>query len=252
MAAAGVDAKFGATYGDQTTGGVLSFGLANSGNRALGLLDTSSTGLTAFGARFINATAQTLNCMTVRLIGEVWRQSNLPKTLRFYYLIDPTATATFSTNRTALVPGLDVSFPTVPTAIGGVPVDGSSPLNQTNLNAVNQPINWPPGAALWLVWEMADPTGKAQGLGIDNLSFSASTQQTVIRVSLAIQPSGTNVTFTWPTYVGQSYQPEYNNDVATTNWLPLGDPIAGTGNLVVLTNDLSASQRFFRLRLLIP
>ena len=91
MADPGTDAKFGATYGDQTTGGVLSFGLANSGNRALGLLDTSSTGLTAFGARFINATAQTLNYMTVRLTGEVWRQSNLPKTLRFYYLIDPTA-----------------------------------------------------------------------------------------------------------------------------------------------------------------
>jgi hypothetical protein len=38
----------------------------------------------------------------------------------------------------------------------------------------NQVItNWPPGAALWLVWDMIDSTGKAQGLAIDNLTFSA-------------------------------------------------------------------------------
>ena len=131
-------------------------------------------------------------------------------------------------------------------------MDGSSPLNQTNLNVVNQAINWPPGAALWLVWEMADPTGKAQGLAIDNLSFSASDQPVLIPVPLTIQPSGTNITFTWPTLVGQSYQPEYNDDLATTNWVPLGAPIAGTGSVLVFTNDLGSSQRFFRLRILSP
>jgi hypothetical protein len=53
-------------------------------------------------------------------------------------------------------------------------VDGTLAANQTNLSIVNQTItNWPPGAALWLLWVMADPTGKAQGLAIDNLSFSA-------------------------------------------------------------------------------
>jgi hypothetical protein len=35
--------QFGATAGDQTTGGVLDFGPTNSSNRALGLLATSST-----------------------------------------------------------------------------------------------------------------------------------------------------------------------------------------------------------------
>ena len=35
--------RFGATDGDQTTGGQISFGLPNSSNRALGLLATSST-----------------------------------------------------------------------------------------------------------------------------------------------------------------------------------------------------------------
>ena len=250
--AAGVGTRFGATAGDQTTGGILSFGLPNSGNRALGLLATSTTGFTAFGAKFINRTAQTLNLMTLQLTGEVWRQSNLPKTLQFYYLVEPTAAVPFSTNLTALVPSLNVSLPTVPADTGGVAVDGTSSVNQTNLGVVNQPINWPPGAALWLVWEMADPTGKAQGLGIDNLTFSAINQPISIPVPLTIQSSGTNVTFSWPTVVGQMYQPEYSDDLGTSNWISLGPPIAGTGSSASFTNDLDASHRFFRLRLLPP
>ena len=72
-----------------------------------------------------------------------------------------------------------MSFPTVPADAGGVAVDGTSALNQTNLAVVNQVItNWAPGAALWLVWEMADASGKCQGLAIDNLSFSASASPT--------------------------------------------------------------------------
>ena len=75
--------KFGATDGDQTTGGDLSFGLPGSSNRALGLLATSSTKGTAFGVRFINGTASTLTRINLQVTGEVWRQSNVAKTLQF-------------------------------------------------------------------------------------------------------------------------------------------------------------------------
>ena len=51
---ASVGTRFGATDGDQTTGGLISFGLPNNSNRALGLLATSTTGYTAFGAKFVN------------------------------------------------------------------------------------------------------------------------------------------------------------------------------------------------------
>ena len=188
--AASVGTRFGATDGDQTTGGVLSFGLPNSSNRAVGLLATSTTGYTGFGAKFINQTTNTLNSITLQFTGEVWRQSDKPKTLQCYYLIDPTATAPFSTSSTALLPALNVNFPTVPADVGGVPVDGTAPLNQTNLGVINLAItNWPPGAALWLVWEMADSTGKAQGLGIDNLSFSASSARPNTAPALEPVPS---------------------------------------------------------------
>jgi hypothetical protein len=240
--------RFGATDGDQTTGGQISFGLPGSSNRALGLLATSTTGGTAFGVRFINGTAITLTRMNLEFTGEVWRQSNLPKTLQFYYFIDLTGTNTFPSTATALLPGLNVSIPTVSADSGGVAVDGTSPLNQTNQSVLNQAItNWPPGAALWLVWQMTDSTGKAQGLGIDDLSFSASVP---LSVPVNIQISGTNLFLNWSGAAGQTYQLEYKNNLTDPAWTPLGSPVTGTGGTLTLTNNFGASlQRFFHLRL---
>jgi len=240
--------RFGATDGDQTTGGQISFGLPSSSNRALGLLATSTTGGTAFGVRFINGTTLTLNRMNLQFTGEVWRQSNVPKTLQLYYFIDPTGTAAFPGGATAFLPSLNVSFPTVAADSGGVAVDGTSPLNQTNLSVLNQTItNWPPGAALWLVWEMTDSTGKAQGLGIDNLSFSASIP---LPVPVSIQISGTNIFLNWSAVPGQTYQLEYKDDLTAPTWTPMGSPVTGTDGTLTLTNDFGDSpQRFFHLRL---
>jgi CotH protein/lamin tail-like protein len=239
--------KFGVTAGDQTTGGQISFGLTNDSNRALGLLATSSTGGTAFGVKFINGTTLTLGQINLQFTGEIWRQSDKPKTLQFYYFIDPTGTAAFPTNATAFLPDLNVNFSTVKTDSGGVAVDGTSPLNQTNLNVLNQTItNWPPGAALWLVWKMTDSTGKAQGLGIDNLNFSAHTLPNVLN----IQTSGTTLFLNWYSIAGQNYQLEYTDDLTSATWTPLGEPVTGTGGTLTICNNFGTSQqRFFRLRL---
>jgi hypothetical protein len=240
--------KFGLTDGDQTTGGQISFGLPNSSNRALGLLATSSTKGTAFGARLLNGTGLTLTRLNVQFTGEVWRQSNLAKTLQFYYFVDVTGTNTFTTNTTAFIPALNVNLPTVAAAAGGVAVDGTAALNQTNLSVLNQAItNWPPGAALWLVWSMPDATGKAQGLAIDNLSVSASVP---LAVPLTIQTSGTNLLLTWPGVAGQTYQLESKTNLTAAAWTPAGSPVTGTGAPLTLTNSVGpASQSFFHLRL---
>lgn len=240
--------KFGATDGDQTTGGQISFGLPNSPNRALGLLATSSTGGTAFGVRLVNGTEMTLTRMNLQVIGEVWRQSNLPKTLQFFYYVDPTGVGAFPATATAFLPALNVNIPTVAGDVGGVAVDGTLPANQINLSVSNQTItNWPPGAALWLVWQMTDSTGKAQGLGIDNLSFSASAP---VPVPLNIETSGTNLILNWVGIAGQTYQLEYKDNLTAPSWTPLGNPVTGNGGALSATNNFNASiQRFFRLRL---
>jgi hypothetical protein len=240
--------RFGATDGDQTTGGQISFGLPSSSNRALGLLATSTTGATAFGVRFINGTGMTLNRMNLQYTGEIWRQSNLPKTLQFYYAVDLTGTNAFPVSATAFLPGLNVSFPTVPADTGGVAVAGTSSLNQTNLGVLNQAItNWPPGAAMWLVWQMTDSTGKAQGLGIDNFTFSASVP---IAVPLNVQASGNSLFLNWPAVAGQIYQLEFKTNLTEAVWTSLGGPVTGNGTTLTLTNNAGgAPQRFFHLRL---
>jgi hypothetical protein len=240
--------RFGATDGDQTSGGQISFGPVGNFDRALGLLATSTTGGTAFGVRFINGTGMTLNRMNLQFTGEVWRQSNKSKTLQFYYLIDPTGTNTFPTGATAFLPGLNVSFPTVAADSGGVAVDGTSMLNQTNLSVLDQTItNWPPGTALWLVWQMTDSTGKAQGLGIDNLNFSASIP---LPVPVNIQTSSTNLFLNWTSVAGQIYQLEYTTNLIDSAWTPVGNRVTGTGGTVTITNNLgNSSQCFFRLQL---
>ena len=244
--------KFGASDGDQTTGGQISFGPPSSSNRALGLLATSSTGPTAFGVGFINQTTQSLTAINIQLTGQLWRQSDLSKTLECYYFIDPTGTAPFSTGQTASLPGLNVSFPVDPAAVGGLAVDGTASANQTSLSVVNQAItNWPPGAALWLVWQMTDATGKAQGLAIDNLSFSASTQAIPLSVPLAFQATAANLVLSWEGVAGELYQVEYKDDLRSTDWTALGNPMTGAGAVLSFTNDFSLStQRFYRLRIL--
>jgi hypothetical protein len=244
--AASVGTRFGASDGDQTTGGQISFGLPSNSNRALGLLATKTTGYTAFGLRLINGTSQTLNFIDLQFTGEVWRQSNVPKTLAVSYLIDPTATAGFTTNVTAFLPALNVAFP-VAGAAG--PVDGTAATNQSYLAVTNQPIvAWPPGAALWLMWEMNDATGSAQGLGIDNLSFSASVFPTGFTApTVAAAPSGANFALTCASLTGLRYQVEINTNLGNANWVPLGAPVAGTGSPLSFTLSPTNSQSYFRI-----
>lgn len=244
--------KFGASFGDQTTGGAISFGLPGGSNRALGLLATSSTGSTAFGAKFINQSGATLRYMSLQFIAELWRQSNLAKTLEFYYFVDPTATRAFSTNRTGSLPALNVAFPTLASAAGGIAVDGTAPENQTKLMVLDQVIaDWAPGAALWLVWQMADSAGKAQGLAIDQLRFSA-TEQPVLSASppLSAETDGRNLTLSWPSSSSQAYQLEATDALGTGDWIPVGQAVVGTGAPLALTNSLvGVPRRFFRLRI---
>ena len=169
---AGATVKFGASAGDQTTGGIISFGPTTSAstNRALGLLATSTTGPTAFAARILNQTGEVLTNLSLAFNGELWRQQTGAKTISVSYYIDPTGTNGFSVdNITATLPDLGVSFPTGASAGGA-----AGPIMTAALSLTNQAIsNCPPGGALWLVWEMASAAGSSQGLAIDNLTFSA-------------------------------------------------------------------------------
>ena len=237
--------KFGASAGDQSTGGIISFGPTNSAatNRALGLLATSSTGGTAFGARFVNAGSNTFTSITLHFTGELWRQQPTAKTLAFGYLLDSAATNSFTTNVTAWVTNLDVSFPTNAFAI----LDGTVATNQTSLGVTNLTIPaWTPGAALWLVWQMTDAAGTAQGLAIDDLTFSAQAPAHV-PVSLAIRLANPNVILSWPT-AATGYTLQQKSSLAPiAPWQTVPQSVVPVAGQNTVTVPLGQTPQFFRL-----
>ncbi|HEX3717620.1 MAG TPA: lamin tail domain-containing protein [Verrucomicrobiae bacterium] len=229
--------KVGASAGDQSTGGIISFGATSDTqtNRALGLLATSSTGPTAFGLSFLNETTNTINEMSVSFIGELWRQQPSGKTLSFSYYIDLTGTNAFSTNATMPLHNLDVNFLTGSYS----PEDGTQPANQVALSVSNEPItSWPPGAAVWLVWQMTNSSGNSQGLAIDNFAFSANS--TLQPPAITQQPqsqavnSGNNPSFT----VGVSSQLP-----VTYQWQTDGTNIPGATRSTLALYDVGPSSQ---------
>jgi hypothetical protein len=231
--------KLGASAGDQTTGGIISFGPTGAGasNRALGLLATSTTGPAVFAARILNQTVNTLNQMTLHYTGELWRQQTTAKTLTFSYYVDVTGTNGFSAaNSTAALPALNVAFPT-----GAVAAGGTAPLLTASIGVTNQVItNCPPGAALWLVWQMTSAAGSGQGLAIDDLSFSATGPALVLNIAT----SGANLTVSWPAAItGYTLQSSAN----------LSDPnawqsLAGSSTTNAVTLQLTNVVEFYRLK----
>jgi len=176
-----VSSKLGAHQGDQSTGGVIDYGTLSTNvsiggtNRALGLQSTSTTGSSAFGIKLINNTTNTLSYITLKYIGELWRNQPGSNDIVFSYYIDAAGTnSVFSpTNVSAVfVPSMTVTFNT--NAGGLLVVDGTQSSNQISLAVTNLAIgSWPTNAALWLVWQQLNSPGSQQGEAIDNLSFSA-------------------------------------------------------------------------------
>ena len=201
-AADGVDGitRYGAQDGDASTGGVIDFGLNDTGgpvssggilgtNRSLGLLSTSTTGSTSFGLKLVNKTGKTLNYINLSFLGELWRNNKMPRVMSFSYAVDPTAN-TFvlqsepegGTNQVpTVIPGttrvdsMSFNFPTNDGSV--LAFNGNLPANQKSMVANNLQLStpWTANSALWLIWSINYyGNGTGQGYSIDNLHFSAS------------------------------------------------------------------------------
>ncbi|HSY20096.1 MAG TPA: immunoglobulin domain-containing protein, partial [Candidatus Acidoferrales bacterium] len=230
----GVDGitRFAAQNGDQTTGGVIDFG-PNDGeegvgalgtNRALGLLSTSTTGSTSYALKLVNTSTNTLNYISLGFTGELWHNGTTARTMSFGYSQDNTATnftlTAQSISNSAYVPTLAFSFPTAGVV---TTVDGTQLANQTNLGAINVPLNnpWPPGGALWLIWSINFyGSGGGNGYAIDNLLFSASTTP---ELGGANYSSGSGFSFSFVSTSFQSFT-VYSTPslIEPINWTTLG------------------------------
>jgi hypothetical protein len=67
-----------------------------------------------------------------------------------------------------------------------------------------------------------------------------------------IKADATSFAFTFPTLSGQMYQVEYKTNLTDAVWMPLGNPMPGTGGSLSVTNDASVSPCYFRLQIWQP
>jgi hypothetical protein len=59
---------------------------------------------------------------------------------------------------------------------------------------------------------------------------------------------GNQLALSWQTITSETYQLVYKDNLAAPTWTPVAGPIPGTGNSIIVTNNLGLSpQRFFRL-----
>ncbi len=186
----------GASYGDQSKGGLISFGGLNNTNRAIGLLGTSTSGSNVFGLELTNTSGGILNSITLSYTGELFRQTSTANPLNFGYLVDntgavtaPKAGSTIAAGTTA-VTALNVSFATGSSSTG---TSGGTPVATQSISQTLSISNWNNNGDLFLTWDQAGP-GSAQGIGIDGFSFSASLTLTPANVTWAVTNGTWNTT----------------------------------------------------------
>lgn len=266
-----VATKLGAHQGDQSTGGIIDYGVltnATSGenNRALGAQSTSTTGSSAFGLKLINTTTNALSYVTLKYIGELWRNQPNSNDIVFSYYIDAAGTNSVfvPTNPAAtFIPSLNITFNT--NAGGLLTLDGSNPANQISLAVRNLAIGtWPTNAALWLVWQQLNSAGSEQGEAIDNLSFSAaSVLPATVITPLNITPGSTHLVgsgasavaqFSFTNASGLSFSVLATNNIAApeATWPVIGTAVespAGSGSYQFTDpKPVTNSTRFYLLR----
>ncbi|MER2997071.1 T9SS C-terminal target domain-containing protein [Pontibacter populi] len=168
--------------GSHNAGGLYSFGLSGSTDRALGSIAsaTSTVGEFSWGLLIQNNTGQTITSLNISYTGEQWRSARAATPqhlLSFWYATgaDPTA---FN-----LSPKSDVGWTNVKEldfigpvfyAAGGA-LNGNDPANKRYLTT-SIPVTIPDKGYVMLRWKDLDEFENDHGLAIDDFSLTWSTQ----------------------------------------------------------------------------
>lgn len=160
------DGAYAAGTGSSNAGGAYSYGANGSTDRALGSLGSGSVGPIWYGGIFTNGLGGTIDSLAFAYTGEQWRSgSTTTDGLTFQYSLD----ATQLDNGTW-------------TTFAGL---GYTPTNNTNAGAINGNVfstaiagtitglSIADGARFGFRWVDVDSTGSDHGIGIDNLSLTA-------------------------------------------------------------------------------
>ncbi len=170
-----------AADGGSSTGGLYSFGITDSPDRALGSIGSGSAGSSAWGVAFRNDTAGVMSLTSLSYTGEQWRSggtNSAAQTVSFSYQIGSGAADLTAGSDSAwnLLPALDFTSPVNNSAPGAL--DGNDPANSVAVSA-GLDLILAPGAWITFRWRDLDHPGSDHGLAIDDF-----------RLDWSVQPAG--------------------------------------------------------------
>lgn len=182
---------FIADGGNSASSSMRSFGGFELPERALGSI-ANELGSYAYGVTLTNDTGGTLTSFTLTFAGEQWQESGAlaAQSLRFEYAIGEGVSIEQGTFVAA--PALDFTAP----QHGGTirTLDGNDPANRTIMTATISDIAWAPGTELALRWSDDDAADADHGLGIDDLTLTASP----LNLTSPVFTAGADQTFAVP------------------------------------------------------
>ena len=185
---AAADDRYVVGTGSANSGGLYSFGLAASTDRALGSLGSGTVSPMYFGGIFTNGTGATITALTFDYFGEQWRAaSGTSDALTFDYLVGASVIdGTGWTN----VAALTFTAPLTGATTEGA-VNGNLAANRREVTATISGLSIANGATFGFRWVDQNSDGNDQGLGVDDLTLTARTAA----VAAVPEPA------TWATFV---------------------------------------------------
>ncbi|MBJ6118583.1 T9SS C-terminal target domain-containing protein [Pontibacter sp. BT310] len=168
--------------GSHNAGGLYSFGLAGSTDRALGSIASASkdVGEFSWGLLIQNNTGQTITSLNISYTGEQWRSARAatPQHMLSFWYATGTEPSAFNLSPKSdagwtSVKELDFKGP-VFYAAGGA-LNGNDPANKRYLSA-SIPVTIPDKGYVMLRWKDLDEFENDHGLAIDDFSLTWSTQ----------------------------------------------------------------------------
>ncbi len=199
------NALYAAGTGSATAGDSYSFGAAASTERALGGLLSGSLNPT-LGAQFVNNTGGTITSLDVAYTGEMWRAGvtnrNAADRLDVQFSTDAT---TLLLGTWADVDALDVASPNINATSGAL--DGNAAANRSAIAGTIPSLAIPNGATFWIRWTDFNISGSDDGLAIDDISITPTSEVVVEDTAPAVTatvpadgatlPNGADLTVTF-------------------------------------------------------
>jgi subtilisin-like proprotein convertase family protein len=162
-----------ASSGTPTQGGTYNWG-SSASERAVGAMSSGSwASPNSLLARFTNATGSTITSLSVGFTAERYRVNTAAASVSFFASAD-------GTNWTA-VPAGDVAAASFPTGTSAYTFVGGTTVSRSNV--VVGSLSVAAGAAFYLRWTLATTGSSSQGIGIDDVTITASGSTTVVAPS---------------------------------------------------------------------